>query len=147
SRANSIRMKNVPPCAFVVCWSECTMFAPACARKREVAATMPGRSGQEIVRRVIGGWGVGGEGVGGVVFLVAIAVVYTGAGLAACIRVAPTGCPGSPLPTTAGGADARIYLCYRNFDFSVPPPPSPRARSAWSGAKRSPADRVPCANA
>jgi hypothetical protein len=31
------------------------MFAPACARKREVAATMPGRSGQEIVRRVIGG--------------------------------------------------------------------------------------------
>jgi hypothetical protein len=57
-----MRMKNVPSRGSVVCWSEWTMFAPASVSRRDVAATMPGWSGQEIVRRVIGAV-AGGEDI------------------------------------------------------------------------------------
>ncbi len=51
----------MPPAGSVEYWSERVMFAPASKRKRETAATMPGRSGQEtssrIVPRASAGWG------------------------------------------------------------------------------------------
>lgn len=47
----AMRMKKVPPAGSVECWSEATMFAPRACRKPAVAATMPGRSGQEMSRR------------------------------------------------------------------------------------------------
>ena len=46
-----MRMKKVPPAGSVECWSASRMFAPCSNRKRETAATMPGRSGQEISSR------------------------------------------------------------------------------------------------
>ena len=51
SGSNSMRMKKRPPSGSSECWSEETMFAPCAKRKPDTAATMPGRSGQEISRR------------------------------------------------------------------------------------------------
>jgi hypothetical protein len=47
--SNSTRMKKTRSMRSVCCCAS-TMFAPFSARKPEIAATMPGRSGQSTVR-------------------------------------------------------------------------------------------------
>ena len=71
-----MRMKNVPPRGSVECWSERTMFAPRRVEEARGRGDDPGRSGQEISRRVIGGAG----GVSG------ISVCFVTIGLGPCGR-------------------------------------------------------------
>ena len=51
SSRNSVRMKKAPPAGSVVCWSDCTMFAPRSRRKLDSAATIPGWSVQDTSSR------------------------------------------------------------------------------------------------
>src|SRR5919204_3646067 len=48
---NSIRRKNSPPSGSEVCWSDCTMFAPASNKKPDTALTMPGWSAHQTSSR------------------------------------------------------------------------------------------------
>src|SRR5580704_6811227 len=50
---NCIRRKNVPPVGSEEYWCELSMFAPASARKRATAATIPTRSGQVTTSRIV----------------------------------------------------------------------------------------------
>ena len=49
------RRKNEPPSGSVEYWSDSMMFAPCSKRKRETAATIPGRSGHDTSSRPMSG--------------------------------------------------------------------------------------------
>src|SRR4051812_44537835 len=49
---NAIRMKKAPPSGSVECWSDATTLAPRSNRKPATAATIPGRSGHAMSRRL-----------------------------------------------------------------------------------------------
>jgi hypothetical protein len=52
-RVNSTRRKKIPPTGSLEYWLSEMMFAPASNRKRETEATIPGRSGHEMSRRIL----------------------------------------------------------------------------------------------